>query len=101
MDTLKNILKNVLYGYIRKGINGSTELTRNVDETLFTLIASGKSGEKRFTFTALIVIIIADKIVIEEDRNDKPLVDALVQAGIPREQIILAYIGEKVPDLSA
>ncbi len=64
MDTLKNILKNVLYGYIRKGINGSTELTRNVDETLFTLIASGKSGEKRFTFTALIVIIIADKIVI-------------------------------------
>lgn len=100
MDTLKNILLDVLNGYVSKGANGYTELTRNLDETLFTLIATGKTGDKRFTFTALIVQIIADTIIVEEDRNNKPLVDALVQAGVPREKIILAYAGEKVPDTS-
>lgn len=48
------------------------------------------------------VIVLAriaeDKVVIEEDTTDKKLVDALVQRGIPREQIILAYAGEPIPD---
>ena len=98
MDTMKTTLINVLNGYVSKGLNGYTELTRNLDEDLFTLIATGQNQEKRFSFTALIVKIIADTIIIEIDKNSKPLVDALVQAGIPREQIILAYLGEKVPD---
>lgn len=29
--------------------------------------------------------------------HNKPLVEALVQAGIPREKIVLAYAGEPVP----
>ena len=100
MDNIKKILVNVLNGYVSKGLNGYTELTRNIDENLFTLIATGHNNQKRFTFTALIVQIIADTIIIEEDRNSKPLVDALVQAGISRKNIILAYAGEKVPDIS-
>lgn len=100
MDNIKTTLINVLNGYVSKGVNGHTELTRNIDENLFTLIATGHNIQKRFTFTALIVQIIADTIIIEEDRNSKPLVDALMQAGIPRENIILAYAGEKVPDIS-
>jgi len=39
-----------------------------------------------------------DKVVIEEDLTDKPLVDALIQAGIPREQIVLAYAGDKLEE---
>jgi hypothetical protein len=54
------------------------------------------------SFSAEIVVmarVVGDKIVIEEDTADKPLVDALmVNAGIPREQIVLAYRGEKIPD---
>lgn len=44
-----------------------------------------------------------DKIVIHEDTSlDKPLYEALmVNGGIPREQIILAYAGETVPTDSA
>jgi XisI protein len=40
--------------------------------------------------------VVGDKILIEEDASlDKPLVDALVvNGGIPREQIVLAYAGE-------
>jgi len=37
-----------------------------------------------------------DIIVIDADITDKPLYEALMHAGIPREKIILAYAGEKL-----
>jgi len=46
----------------------------------------------------MIVEIVSNKIVIDRDIYDKQLVGALLQAGVPREQIILAYAGEPVPE---
>jgi hypothetical protein len=48
--------------------------------------------------TGLIVHCIDNLIIVDRDINNKPLVDALVQAGVPRSQIILAYAGEPVPE---
>jgi sulfur carrier protein ThiS len=42
--------------------------------------------------------LLGDKIVIEEDTTDKPLLDALLQRGVPRESILLAYDGDIVPE---
>ena len=42
--------------------------------------------------------IVGNRVVIEEDMTDKKLVDALLQRGILRDQIILAYEGEPIPD---
>jgi len=42
--------------------------------------------------------VVNDKVIIIEDVTDKPLVDALmVNGGVPREKIILAYAGETIP----
>jgi hypothetical protein len=42
--------------------------------------------------------IAGEQIIVEEDTTDKPLYEALMaNAGIPREQIILAYAGEAIP----
>jgi len=43
--------------------------------------------------------VVGDKVIIEEDATlEKHLVDALMRnGGIPREQIVLAYPGEKLP----
>jgi hypothetical protein len=42
--------------------------------------------------------VVGDKIFIDEDTTDKPLYEALMaNAGIPREQIVLAYAGETPP----
>jgi hypothetical protein len=53
-------------------------------------------------FPARVVVmahIVGDYIVIDEDTTDKPLVDALmINGSIPREQIILAYAGETIPE---
>jgi hypothetical protein len=45
--------------------------------------------------------VIDDKVIIDEDVTDRPLYEALEEAGIPREQIILAYAGETLPEGTA
>jgi hypothetical protein len=51
--------------------------------------------------TSVVVLarVVGDQIVIETDTTDKPLYEALMaNAGVPRDQIILAYAGEQLPD---
>ncbi len=43
--------------------------------------------------------VVGDYVIVEEDLTDRPLVDRLVAAGIPREKIILAYAGEPLSDM--
>jgi hypothetical protein len=42
--------------------------------------------------------VVGDTVIVDEDTvMDKKLVYALLQAGVPREQIVLAYEGEPLP----
>jgi hypothetical protein len=66
--------------------------------TVFTV---GDLPEKRVVDAGLIVRVVDDRIIIERDVNDKPLSDALLQAGVPREQIIMAYVGEPIEEFAA
>ncbi len=46
--------------------------------------------------------VVGDMIIIDADNVwDKKLWKALVAAGVPREQIVLAYQGEKEPQASS
>ena len=98
MDTLKATLRMAMTAYARKGLNSQSYLTHSDDETIFSIVTvmSGKTE----SFLSMLVRLLPETIVIEHDQNSKPLVDALVQAGIPREQIILAYAGEPVPEVT-
>lgn len=98
MDNLKAILIRELKGYAKKGFNAVSYLTTSADEQHFVVMSIGKVHKKRIMNIGLVVELVGNKIIIDEDINTKPLVDALVQAGIPREQIILAYAGEPVPE---
>jgi len=42
--------------------------------------------------------VVGDSVIIDEDITDRPLWEELVRAGIPREKIVLAYVGETLPD---
>lgn len=94
MDTLTSVVRNAIVGYARKGLNSQSHLTRNDDNSVFSVVTV---TEQNVSFVSLLVRIFGDLVIVEQDRNDKPLVDALVQAGIPRDTIILAYRGEVVP----
>jgi hypothetical protein len=49
------------------------------------VVSIGYVPDKRIIDTGLIVCVIENRIVIERDANDQPLVDALMQANIPRQ----------------
>ena len=94
MDNMKDTFRKVIGGYAGKALNGYSYLTTSPDETVFTVIAVGKIRGERFVNVGLVVRLIGERIVVERDVNEKPLVDALMQAGIPQSQIVLAYGGE-------
>ncbi|HLY27091.1 MAG TPA: element excision factor XisI family protein [Aggregatilineales bacterium] len=97
MDTLRETLIQELDKYTGKAFNGYSYLTASADQSHFVITSVGYVQEQRIVNTAIIVQIVNGKILIDRDIYDKQLVDALLQVGIPREKIILAYAGEPVP----
>jgi len=63
-----------------------------------SVVSVGQVRDRRVVDTGLVARIKNNHIIIEYDVNDKPLVDALIQAGVPRKQIVLAYAGENVEE---
>lgn len=96
MDTLSETLRRTLAGYAGEMLNGYSYLTTNADGTVFVVVGMGFIGDQRFVDTSLVARLERNTVVIERDVNNKPLVDALLAAEIPRSQIILAYAGEPV-----
>jgi hypothetical protein len=88
-------------GYAKYGLNGRGFFAPTEDENLFAVVYLGKTPHERIADAGLMARIFNDKIVIELDINDKMLVDALLQAGVPRDQIVLAYAGESTPAMDA
>jgi len=65
----------------------------------YTVIIVENKRTDESVWVVVMAHVVDDFVVIEEDRTDKPLRDALmVNGGVPREQIILAYKGETIPD---
>ncbi len=58
-----------------------------------------ENSQERPAWISVMARVVGDYVVIDEDTSlDKPLVEALmVNGGIPREKIILAYKGEQIP----
>lgn len=94
MAPLKETVLSVLEGYTGRALNGYSYLTTGEDETVFAVVSIGEVRGKRIVDSGLVVRVVGDKVIIERDVNDKLLVDALLQAGVPRTQIVLAYSGE-------
>lgn len=97
MDTLKDTVRRVVTEYAGEMLNGYSSVTSNADGTVLTVVDFFRIKQERFVDVGVIVRIVGEQVLIERDQNDKLVVDALIQAGIPRSQIVLAYAGEPVP----
>jgi hypothetical protein len=96
MVSLKQIVLKVVSEYAKDGLNCTSYLTQNDDGSLFTVVDIEDSPKVHDMDVSLVVRIIGEKIVIERDLNNKPAVDALIQAGVNRKNIVLAYAREAV-----
>jgi hypothetical protein len=104
MDTLSQILREEVAKYAGNGQGANLRLFAILDDEHLVYAVNAVDypdrDEDEFAGVMILARIYEDKIVIEEDATDRPLLDALTQRGINREQIILAYDGEPIPDAS-
>jgi hypothetical protein len=92
------IVRQKIAEYAKPSLTGEPSyLTQSADGSLFTVVDVSSIGTKHYANISLAVRVLPGFVIIEHDINNKPLVDALVQAGIPRKKIILAYAGEPSP----
>jgi len=92
--TLKEILLEELQGYTGEGLNDFAYLTANEAEQIYTIVDIARVRDRRLVGTVLVARLAGDQVVIELDRHDKLLVDALQARGVPESQIVLAYRGD-------
>lgn len=100
MAGLNEIVRTEVQKYAGDGRGYQIRLFAVLDDLRQEYLVVSVDYPRYKTMAAVVVLarILGDKVIIEEDTTNKPLVEALVQQGIPREQIILAYQGEPVPD---
>jgi len=105
MDSLSekmDVILEKIAEYAKPSLTGEMSyLTQSADGKMLSVVDVSVADGKHYADIDLAVRIDGDYIIIEHDMNDKPLVDALVQAGIPRNQIVLAYTGEQTPGAAA
>lgn len=100
MDNLKDVLKEEVAWYTGSGYGAGLRLFTLLDDNnqVYAVNAIHLPRERHTSGIVVLARIVDDKIVIEEDRTDRPLVKHLMERGIPREKIILAFAGETVPE---
>ncbi|MDX2077328.1 MAG: element excision factor XisI family protein [bacterium] len=100
MDTLTEIVRQEVSAYASNGRGANILLFPLLDDdnAIYAVNAVDYPTRHDVALVVVLVRIVGDVVVIEEDTTDKKLVDALVQRGISRSKIVLAYLGEPLPD---
>jgi hypothetical protein len=87
------VLKHEIERYLVHSFNARLLYSENLATGLYTIAAVPNDWHKR-PHIMLMAELVNDKVVILVDSTDRPLHKALVDAGLPREHIRLAYQGE-------
>jgi len=98
MADLAAILKKAVSWYAAGGANVKTFAVSNEEQQVYAVLVVDSPIRKQEAGIVVLARLVNDKIIIEEDTTDRPLVNALIEAGIPREQIVLAYAGDSIPE---
>ncbi len=100
MDNLKQLLREEVAWYAGSGRGANVILFPLLDDEHQTYSVTAVDYPVRHDIPLVLVLarIVGDIIVIQEDNTSKPLVNALLERGIPRDRIVLAYQGEPIPD---
>ena len=99
IDQLTNIVQREVMGYHGPAFKAKTYYFEDLANQAFTVaIVPDYQYPRRSKATVTVMAhIVGSTVVIDEDITDRPLYEELIAAGIPREQIILAYAGETLP----
>lgn len=91
---LTAVVRQVVKDYVWDQDDSKAYLLENAAHSMIAVLVVPNDKPQQ-SLTILAARIEGDKVIIETDLTDKPLFQALERAGLPREQIVCAYAGEK------
>ena len=94
VERYRQILRNLMEEYASyKPSNGQidTELVIDPQRDHYEVLNVGWDGQRRIHGCVIHVDIVGGKIWIQHDGTDRPIAAELVAAGVPREDIVLAF----------
>jgi hypothetical protein len=100
-ETLEALLENEIKWYHGDGLGGKSYFLQDNHKQTFAVMAVIKPflpQDYPIIRPDVMAHIHEGFVVIDADNTDKPLYERLERVGIPREKIILAYLGETVPN---
>ncbi len=94
------MVRKVIEAYATAAYKAKSYYIEDNSRQLYTVLTVPNHDYPIDTKPGVIILsrIVDDLIVIEQDNTDRPLYEELLRNGIPREQIILAYAGETIPE---
>jgi hypothetical protein len=99
MDLIQTV-KDELNWYIGIGAGGGLFRIFDDNAHIYAVNAVTYPHQSEGVGVVLMVRVLANNIIVlEADNTDRPLVNRLEARGIQREKIVLAYLGETVPDM--
>ena len=98
MASLASIVKEVVFSYASGGLNLRTFALSNEDQKVYSVNVIDWPERHRPASVVVLARVEGEQVIVEEDLTDRPLVEALVTAGIPREQIVLKYAEPSTAD---
>jgi hypothetical protein len=94
---LTDIVKREVAEYAWDQADSKAYFMENEDRKTFSVLIVPNENPQD-SLTIIVAHISADEmVIIDTDLTDKPLFDALLKAGIPRNRSIRAYRGETEP----
>jgi hypothetical protein len=94
---LVEIVQREVEAYERPVLLGLSYAISDLERQRYAVLIFPDASHKFKSGIVVMARIVDDTVIIEHDTTDRPLWKELVRAGIPREQIILAYAGEEAP----
>lgn len=95
LNKYRQIIKSILQEYARLFNNQppGIDVVAICDEQsdAYGIVNVGWQGKNRTNMTSVLMRIINDKIWVEEDWTLYGFVDELLDAGVPKEDIVLAF----------
>lgn len=90
-DVITAIVQREVAEYAAESPNSKAYFVENPAEQVYAVLVVPDQTPQKSTIMVM-ARVTEDQIIILTDKTDRPLSDALVQAGIPQSQIIPAYL---------
>ena len=101
IDELSTIVLEEIAGYSRlRGYKATSYLLTDENSLAYAWVVVPSADHPMLDKPKISIMarIVSQYVVIEQDTTDKPLYEELLRRGIPRENIVLAYAGERLPE---